>query len=153
MNLGVTVIEIRHFHLCCGLGGGARGFNRGRAQIGSLPPGSGASAVLMSIRMQLRISKDSRAPAARCWICSTASSITTSMELSRAALARGNAGRIRRAAGNERPHIVFGSCPCKGFSGLLPEDKSRSRKYQALNRLALGAVWLTLEAGRTILRS
>jgi site-specific DNA-cytosine methylase len=36
MNLGVTEIEIRHSHLCCGLGGGARGFNRGRAQIGSL---------------------------------------------------------------------------------------------------------------------
>jgi hypothetical protein len=35
---------------------------------------------------------------------------------------------------------------CKGFSGLLPEEKSRSRKYQALNRLALRAVWLTLEA-------
>ena len=36
MNLGVTEVEIRHFHLCCGLGGGARGFNRGRAQVGSL---------------------------------------------------------------------------------------------------------------------
>jgi site-specific DNA-cytosine methylase len=29
-------IEIRHFHLFCGLGGGARGFNRGRAEVGSL---------------------------------------------------------------------------------------------------------------------
>ena len=29
---------------------------------------------------------------------------------------------------------------------MLPEEKSRSRKYQALNRLALRAVWLTLEA-------
>lgn len=26
--------EVRHFHLFCGLGGGARGFNRGRAQVG-----------------------------------------------------------------------------------------------------------------------
>ena len=24
--------EIRHFHLCCGLGGGASGFNRGQAR-------------------------------------------------------------------------------------------------------------------------
>lgn len=36
MTCGVTEIEIRHFHLCCGVGGGARGFNRGRVQVGSL---------------------------------------------------------------------------------------------------------------------
>lgn len=28
--------EIRHFHLFCGLGGGAVGFNRGSARVGSL---------------------------------------------------------------------------------------------------------------------
>ena len=28
--------EIRHFHLFCGLGGGARGFNRGRARVGNV---------------------------------------------------------------------------------------------------------------------
>ncbi len=28
--------EIRHFHLFCGLGGGAAGFNRGHARVGSL---------------------------------------------------------------------------------------------------------------------
>lgn len=28
--------EVRHFHLFCGLGGGARGFNRGRARVGHL---------------------------------------------------------------------------------------------------------------------
>jgi hypothetical protein len=26
----IEIREIRHFHLFCGLGGGARGFNRGR---------------------------------------------------------------------------------------------------------------------------
>jgi hypothetical protein len=29
-------IEIRHFHLFCGVGGGARGFNRGRADLGTV---------------------------------------------------------------------------------------------------------------------
>lgn len=29
-------IEIRHFHLFCGIGGGARGFNRGEARVGNL---------------------------------------------------------------------------------------------------------------------
>jgi site-specific DNA-cytosine methylase len=53
---------------------------------------------------------------------------------------------IQRAAGNERPHIVFLSAPCKGFSGLLSEAKSKTGKYQALNRLTLRGVWLMLEA-------
>jgi hypothetical protein len=35
MNVGITEVEIRHFQLFCGLGG-ARGFNRGRAQVGRL---------------------------------------------------------------------------------------------------------------------
>ncbi|PZP42895.1 MAG: DNA cytosine methyltransferase [Azospirillum brasilense] len=53
---------------------------------------------------------------------------------------------IHAAAGHERPHIVFLSAPCKGFSGLLSESKSQSAKYQALNRLTLRGIWLTLEA-------
>jgi hypothetical protein len=27
--------EIRHFHLFCGLGGGAKGFNNGEARVGN----------------------------------------------------------------------------------------------------------------------
>jgi hypothetical protein len=32
----MKAVEIRHFHLFCGLGGGARGFNRGEARVGNL---------------------------------------------------------------------------------------------------------------------
>ena len=53
---------------------------------------------------------------------------------------------IHRAFNQERPHIVFLSAPCKGFSGLLSEGKSKTDKYQALNRLTLRGVWLVLEA-------
>ena len=53
---------------------------------------------------------------------------------------------IQNAAGGERPHIIFLSAPCKGFSGLLSETLSLTDKYQALNRLTLRVVWLTLEA-------
>jgi len=53
---------------------------------------------------------------------------------------------FQRAAGNERPHIVFLSAPCKGFSGLLAEALSLTDKYQALNQLTLRGVWLMLEA-------
>lgn len=53
---------------------------------------------------------------------------------------------IQRAFGFERPHIIFLSAPCKGFSGLLSQAKSLTDKYQALNRLTLRGVWLALEA-------
>ena len=55
---------------------------------------------------------------------------------------------IHAAAGHERPHIVFLSAPCKGFSGLLSEGKSQSPKYQALNKLTLRGIFLMLEAYR-----
>jgi site-specific DNA-cytosine methylase len=44
--------------------------------------------------------------------------------------------------------VVFLSAPCKGFSGLLSEGKSKTEKYQALNRLTVRGVWLMLEAWR-----
>jgi len=45
-----------------------------------------------------------------------------------------------------RPDCIFLSAPCKGFSGLLPEAKSVSPKYAAMNQLAQRALWLVLEA-------
>ena len=38
------------------------------------------------------------------------------------------------------------SSPCKGLSGLLSEAKSKTAKYQVLNRLTVRGIWLTLEA-------
>ncbi|KZE78224.1 DNA methyltransferase [Paenibacillus elgii] len=46
----------------------------------------------------------------------------------------------------ECPDAVFLSPPCKGFSGLLPEEAAQSPKYQALNELTVRSVKLTLEA-------
>lgn len=53
---------------------------------------------------------------------------------------------IRAAAGGRCPDIVFTSPPCKGFSGLLPNKSAESSKYQALNRLTIRSIRLTLEA-------
>lgn len=53
---------------------------------------------------------------------------------------------IRRSAGYEFPDAVFLSPPCKGYSGLLPEQRSKTDKYQALNALALRGVFLMMEA-------
>lgn len=51
-----------------------------------------------------------------------------------------------RKAVKETPDIVFTSPPCKGFSGLLPNRSAKSKKYQALNRLTVRGIFLTIEA-------
>lgn len=142
-----TALEIRHFHLFAGLGGGAAGFNRGEARVGSLQARfrclggvdvdpaamrdfgrlAGVPGTVLDLfdREQYRDFHGSEPPAD--WREATPAD-------------------IQRAAGGERPHIVFLSAPCKGFSGLLSETKSKTGKYQALNRLTLRGVWLMLEA-------
>lgn len=139
--------EILHFHLFCGLGGGAKGFNQATPRVGSIqarfrciggidvdPAGikdferlSGVPGTVMDLfdRDQYRAFHDQE----------------PGPDWSEATPAD-----IQRAAGGERPHIVFLSSPCKGFSGLLAEGKSKTDKYQALNRLTLRGVWLMLEA-------
>lgn len=139
--------EIRHFHLFCGLGGGAAGFNAGHARVGTLeadfrciggvdsdPAGiadferlSGADGSVLDLfdRDQYRAWHGHEPPAD--WReCTPAD--------------------LHAAAGHERPHIIFTSPPCKGFSGLLSESKSRGARYQALNRLTVRGIWLALEA-------
>lgn len=46
----------------------------------------------------------------------------------------------------ECPDVVFLSAPCDGFSGCNSEAKSKTEKYQRLNRLALHGVRLVLMA-------
>lgn len=139
--------EIRHFHLFCGLGGGAAGFNRGRAKVGNMQAKfrciggidsdaagiadferlSGTSGTVMDLFSREQYQHfHGRDPSAD-WREATPSD-------------------VQKAAGNERPHIVFLSAPCKGFSGLLSQTKSTTPKYQALNALTLRGVWLMLEA-------
>ena len=53
---------------------------------------------------------------------------------------------IRAACGGQRPDVVFGSPPCKGFSGLLSKKRARSERYAALNNLVCRWLFLVLEA-------
>ena len=142
-----TVREIRHFHVFCGLGGAAKGFNRGSARAGSL-----------TARFRCIGGVDVDAAAIRDFGKAAGVAGTVADLFSRdqyrafhkaeppAGWREADAATVRRAAGGERPNIVFLSAPCKGFSGLLPETASRSDKYQALNGLTLRGVWLMLEA-------
>ena len=143
------IAEIRHFHLFAGLGGGARGFNRGNARVGNLKA---------QFRCIGGVDVDAAAIADFERLVGVPGTV---MDLASRDQYVGIHGHeppedwreatttdIHRAAGWERPHIVFLSAPCKGFSGLLSEERSRSDKYQALNHLTVRGVLLMLEAWR-----
>lgn len=140
-------VEIRHFHFFCGLGGGAKGFNRGEARVGKM---KAKFRCLGGIDVDRAAAKDFE---------KMAEAPCTVMDLFSRDQYRAFNGKeppegwveatpadIRTAAQNEAPHIIFLSAPCKGFSGLLAEKMSRTAKYQALNELTLRGVWLMLEA-------
>ena len=139
--------EIRHFHLFCGLGAGARGFNRGQARVGRL------QAVFRCIG---GIDVDPAAVRDFERLAGTPGTVLDLFSRVQYAAFHGHEpppgwqeaapDAIRRAAGGERPHIVFLSAPCKGFSGLMSEARSRTERYVALNALTERGVWLMLEA-------
>lgn len=141
------VREIRVFHLCCGLGGGAKGSNMATPRAGGLVG-----------KMRCIGGVDIDAAAIRDFERATGTKGTVLDLFNRQQYVafhghqppdgwhEATPADLRRAAGNERPHISFQSFPCKGNSGLLSEKLSRTEKYQALNALALRGTWLILEA-------
>jgi site-specific DNA-cytosine methylase len=143
----MSTVEIRHAHLFCGLGGGAAGFNDARPVVGSM---RGQFRCLGGIDVDPAGIRDFQR------LTGVPGSV---MDMFDRDQYRDFHGRdpgpewreampadVRRAFGGEHPHIVFLSAPCKGFSGLLSEGKSKTDRYQALNRLTLRGVWLMLEA-------
>lgn len=136
-----------HFHFCCGLGGGAAGFNRARPRVGNVeahweclggidvdPAGlrdferlAGIPGTLLDLFTRDQYVRFHGKEPPTGWREATPED-------------------IRRAAGGRRPDAVFISSPCKGASGLLSEKMSLTPKYQALNELTLRCIWLMGEA-------
>ncbi len=148
MNSGLIINkEIKHFHLFGAIGGGAKGFNRGKARVGN-----------MVAKFRCIGSIDVDAAANRDFERLVGVKATTLDLFDRdqyiafhdrqppSDWREATTADIKRAAGGESPNIIFLSAPCKGFSGLLAENKSKTAKYQALNRLTLRGIWLALEA-------
>lgn len=139
--------EVRHFHLFGAIGGGARGFTRASARVGNM---------VAKFRCIGSVDVDAAANRDFGRLVGVPATTLDLFDLDQYMAFHGCMpppgwrealpADIRRAAGGERPHIVFLSAPCKGFSGLLAEGKSKTDKYQALNRLTLRGVWLMLEA-------
>lgn len=149
MRLGpiTSIRDIRHGHMFCGIGVGAKGMNRAAPRVGpvqarfvcvggiDVDPGAIANFNLMTgtrgtvmdlFDRQQYMAFHGREPA-NDWREATPAD-------------------IRAAYGAHRPDVIFLSAPCKGFSGLLSATQSKTDKYQALNGLTLRGVWLLLEA-------
>ena len=139
--------EIRHFHLFLGLGGGARGFNRASVKIANM---EGVYRCIGGIDNDPAACRDAERLAGMKASCLDLFDREQYVAFHGHEPGHGwreaTPADIQKAAGGERPHIVFLSAPCKGFSGLLSESKSKTDKYQALNRLTIRGVWLMLEA-------
>ncbi|NQB47957.1 DNA cytosine methyltransferase [Pseudomonas aeruginosa] len=136
-----------HFHFCCGLGGGAAGFNRARPRVGNVearweclggidvdPAGlrdferlAGVPGTLLDLFTRDQYVRFHGKEPPTGWREATPED-------------------IRRAAQGKRPDAVFISSPCKGASGLLSEKLSLTPKYKALNELTLRCIWLMGEA-------
>lgn len=143
----MNTVEIRHFHAFVGLGGGARGFNKANPRVGTTQA---------KFRCIGGIDVDAAAIRDFDRLANAKGTVLDLFDRSQYEAFHGRTppvgwveatvADVHRAAGHERPHIIFLSAPCKGFSGLLSEGKSKTDKYQALNRLTLRGVWLMLEA-------
>lgn len=138
---------LKHFHFCCGLGGGAKGFNRAKPVVGNMQAEwrclGGIDVDPAGLRDFQRLSG----------VPGTLLDLFTRDQYTRfhgqeppAGWREATPDDVRRAAQNESPDAVFISSPCKGASGLLSETMSLTPKYQALNELTLRCVWLMCEA-------
>ncbi|MBB3175563.1 site-specific DNA-cytosine methylase, partial [Endobacter medicaginis] len=138
---------IRHAHLFCGLGGGAKGFNAAKARHGSLKAEfeciGGVDVDAAAIRDFERLTG---VPGTVLDLFDRAQYRDFHGTEPPEEWREAGVADLHRAFGHKRPQVLFLSAPCKGFSGLLSETVSLTSKYQALNRLTLRGIWLALEA-------
>ncbi|MEV1948135.1 DNA cytosine methyltransferase [Pseudomonas aeruginosa] len=136
-----------HFHFCCGLGGGAKGFNRSRPRVGNV---EAHWECLGGIDVDTGVLRDfaklAGVPGTQLDLFTRDQYIRFHGKEPPAGWREATPEDIRRAAGGKRPDCVFISSPCKGASGLLSEEKAKTPRYQALNELTLRCIWLMGEA-------
>lgn len=138
---------LKHFHFCCGLGGGAKGFNKSKPIVGNLQAEwqciGGVDVDAAGLRDFERLSG---VPGTLLDLFTRQMYIAFHGKQPPTGWTEATPEDIQRAAGDQRPDAVFISSPCKGASGLLSETMSLTPKYQALNELTLRCVWLMCEA-------
>lgn len=136
-----------HFHFCCGLGGGAKGFNEAKPVVGNV---QAHWECLGGIDVDAAGLRDFQQLAG---VPGTLMDLFTRDQYIRfhgkeppPGWREATPEDVRKAAQGKRPDAVFISSPCKGASGLLSEQLAQTPKYQALNELTLRCIWLMGEA-------
>ena len=135
------------FHLFCGSGGGALGFARGHARVGTT---EATFRTLGGIDVSPEACADFQrlvgAPATCRDLFDREQHEAFHGRSPPADWVEASHHDLREAAGWENPDVVFLSPPCKGLSGLLSKRSAGSRKYAALNALVTRSVHLMLDA-------
>lgn len=145
--MNVITKEIRHAHIFCGLGGGAKGFNAGNARVGNLVAKFRCIGGIDNDKGAIAdFNKLAGVPGKLLDLFTREQYFGFHGTLPPPGWSEVTIADFQAAFGYEAPHILFLSAPCKGFSGLLSEAKSKTGKYQALNQLALRGLWLSMEA-------
>ncbi|HHM6129335.1 TPA: DNA cytosine methyltransferase [Pseudomonas aeruginosa] len=136
-----------HFHFCCGLGGGAAGFNRARPRVGNVEAEWGCLGGIDVDPAGLRdFERLAGVPGTLLDLFTRDQYVRFHGKEPPTGWREATPEDVRRAAQGKRPDAVFISSPCKGASGLLSEKLSLTPKYQALNELTLRCIWLMGEA-------
>lgn len=136
-----------HFHFCCGLGGGAKGFNRAKPVVGNVQADwECLGGIDVDPAGLADFSRLAGVPGTLLDLFTRDQYIRFHGKEPPAGWREATAEDVRRAAQGKRPDAVFISSPCKGASGLLSEEMSKTPKYQALNELTLRCIWLMGEA-------
>lgn len=134
-------------YLFCGIGGGAKGFQKARAEYKGM---AGRFETIVGIDCDPEACQDFEAITGAPAICMDLFTWEDYIIFHGSEPPAGwreiTAHDIWQACGGVCPDGVFLSPPCKGFSGLLPSEKANSEKYQALNRLVVRGLTLILEA-------
>lgn len=136
-----------HFHFCCGLGGGAKGFNRAKPVVGNMQAHwECLGGIDVDPRGLADFSRLAGVPGTLLDLFTRDQYVRFHGKEPPASWREATPEDVRRAARGIRPDAVFISSPCKGASGLLSEKMSLTPKYQALNELTLRCIWLMGEA-------
>jgi site-specific DNA-cytosine methylase len=145
---GVRII--RHAHLFCGVGAGAKGFNMAKARVGAVQAKFVCTGGIDVDPGAIRNFERLTGVKGTCLdLFSLDQYIAFHGRMPPTGWREATPADVRRALSGpngERPDVIFLSAPCKGFSGLLSQKQSLTDKYQALNGLTLRGVWLVCEA-------
>jgi site-specific DNA-cytosine methylase len=135
------------FHLFCGIGGGALGFQGAEAEWRGL---HGRFRTLGGIDVDPEACADfealTGARATRLDLFTRADYTAFHGEEPPQGWREATPADVRAAAGGRFPDVVFTSSPCKGLSALLPKAQAESSKYEALNNLTVRGIRLALDA-------